>query len=186
MIIEKDIINAFKDDKRQGFRMLYDAYYRPMCVFGAKFIDDEEAVKDLVQDILVAIWDKNELDKISNLKGYLYISVRNKCLRYLKKNKLEYIEDINVNWQNDLYIDEDDPMIVQEKIRRVKEIINTMPVGCKKVFETIVISGMKYQEAADELQLSINTVKTQMKKANRILALQFTCLVLLLMISLGV
>ena len=180
---DQQIISTLKKDKQRGFKLLFDRYYRPMCVFGAKYIDSIDVVEDLVQDIFMNIWDSIDHSNVNNLKSYLFTSVRNRSLTYLKKKQPDHLEEINYDWQKDLYIQEDDEEEVARKIQEVKKAIAELPKGCQDVFNAVVIGGLKYQEAADELGVSINTIKSQLKKSYRLLNDKLHLVVLLLLIG---
>ncbi len=178
---DQHILALLEMDKKAGFKALFDRYYRPMCILGVKYINSLDVVEDLVQDIFTSVWKLDDYNKLSNIRSYLFTAVKNKSLTYLKKQKQISFEDINLDWEKDLYIQEDDNEIIQEKIQLVKEAIQELAPACREVFEKVVIAGASYKETAEDLNLSINTVKSQMKRAYRTLDNHLHIVLLLLL-----
>lgn len=86
------------------------------------------------------------------------ISQNNK-MQAIDENTMVYVESISA---------EDNELSLRKK-RKLYSQIDLLPEQCKKVFILCVVDGLKYQETANQLGLSINTVKTQMKKAFKML-----------------
>lgn len=169
MTTDKKIVHSLSTNKKVGFQTLFDRYYRPMCIYGAKYIHSLDVVEDLVQDVFVKIWDRKDYEALSNLRAYLFTAIKNACLTYLRKNKPEHLEDLDFTWEQDLYIQVDEEEDVKDKIEQVQAAIEKLPPACSEVFNLVVLSGLKYQEAADDLGISVNTVKSQLKRAHRLL-----------------
>lgn len=166
---EQQIITLIKANKHDGFQRLFNLYYRPMCVFGAKYISSIDIVEDIVQDIFIKIWKHDDYDWLKHIRSYLFTAVKNSCISYLKKNKPISLDNLDYSWEKDLFIDIDDDELIKEKIQIVKKAISELPPGCRRVFDNVVVSGLKYTEAAEELGISVNTVKSQLKKAYRLI-----------------
>lgn len=147
-----------------AFAVLFKANYKSLCISALLLVKDEEVAEDVVQDVFLKIWNKRtELDQVTNFSSYLYISVKNACLDQLRKAK--YTEDISEIEISDTGLDPFHSMSVKELNKNLQEATASLPVQCKIIFEMVYIDGKKYQEVADELGLSINTVKTQLKRA---------------------
>ena len=180
MITDQNIVHSLSTNKKVGFQTLFDRYYRPMCIYGAKYIHSVDVVEDIVQDLFVKIWDRDDYKALENLRAYLFTAVKNACLSYIRKNKPEHLEDLDFSWEKDLYIQVDDDEDIQNKIDQVQAAIDKLPPACADVFNLVVLTGLKYQEAADELDISINTVKSQLKRAHRLLDEHLHLVILLL------
>lgn len=163
------ILHLLKTDKQQGFRLLFDRYYRPMCVFGGKFIHNLDTVEDIVQEILMHIWNCNSFERFSNLKSYLFTSVKNKCISALKKESLLSLNDSELSWEKDLFIQEDQSELLESQICQITNAIEELSPACQEVFKMVALDRLKYREVAADLDISINTVKSQVKKAYRLI-----------------
>lgn len=107
------------------------------------------------------------LDELS-VKAYLYSTVRNKALNVLKHRKIEqhYVNEILQDEDAELYYMRS---VIEEEIRRlIFTAIDSLPEHCRKVC-LLNLEGMDNQEIADELQVSLNTVKFHKKNAYKLL-----------------
>jgi len=158
----------------RAFEMLYNKQYKSLCHFAQRFVFDLDTARGIVQEVFVHIWEKKASipDKIS-LETYLYTSVRNKCLDYLKhlKIKREYekmrIREIREfdNTTNNAIDFPLDGLITTELDEAIKTSIENLPEKCREVFELSRLDGLKYREIAEELNISVKTVETQMSRA---------------------
>lgn len=125
-----------------------------------------------MQDTFVYIWEnrRNFNDEIST-KVFLYRTVKNKCLNltkhlvvkntYADNQALDHLEE-NLFYKN--YIQE-------ETIRLIYESIKSLPENCKNIID-LSLKGLKNEDIAETLKLSINTVKTHKKTAYKILRIK--------------
>ena len=166
---EKEILNGLRKKNKKYFEFIFKKYYGSLCFFAEKFVEDPEVAEDLVQDFFIRFWNqKNSFYIKESLNAYLYRSVKNICLNHIKHQKVKEKHQKHI----EALLKGDDPEEEQDKTDMYNKIymaIEQLPPQCKKIFTSCVIDGLKYQETADKLGISINTVKTQMGKAYRLL-----------------
>lgn len=147
-----------------AFNLLFKNHYKSLCVSALLLIKDEKVAEDVVQDVFLKIWNKRkELEFVSNFNSYLYISVKNACLDQLRKTR--HTDDINEVEISDEALDPFHSVRIKELSKQLKEATDSLPIQCKVIFEMVYVDGKKYQEVANELGVSINTIKTQLKRA---------------------
>lgn len=151
------------------FKRLFDQVYGDLVHYANGYLFDREASEDIVQEVFIHIWEKaNSIEIKSSLKAYLYAMVRNRCLNFLKSLKITdqcNVLEINTVLINDYDLEpfpEEDKKIVYEQVLR---IVDTFPYKMQLIFKMKFIENYKYTEIADELGISVNTVKTQLKRA---------------------
>lgn len=142
--------------------------YTSLCLFANKYLEDIELSKDVVQEIFIKIWEKQILfiDEKS-VKSYLYTSIKNRALDILKSsiyknthnNKVEISEA-----ESDKYFMKE--LMITETSRIINSAINTLPQECAKVVQ-LGLQEYSNLQIAEKLKISINTVKTQKKIANK-------------------
>jgi RNA polymerase sigma-70 factor (ECF subfamily) len=142
---------------------VFKEYYKELCFISLHYVNNLTEAEDVVQELFVTILSKNKAGEIQNFEAYLRRAVRNASLRYLEKQKR------TIPIANEVFNIKDENISEEEikEIDREAELyrhINKLPDACKKVFLLCAIDGLKYQEAADKLEISVNTVKTQVKK----------------------
>ncbi len=158
----------------KAFEMLYNEQYKSLCYYAQRFVFDQDTSREIVQFVFVRIWEKRDSLSVDiSLKTYLYAAVRNKCLDYLKHLKIENeFEKMRMKeFQesgNILSKTIDDPLdglVTEELENAIREAIESLPDKCKAIFELSRYDGLKYSQIAEELNISVKTVETQISRA---------------------
>ena len=166
---DSGILALFACDEEKAFKQMFDLYYADFCVVARLFTGSQVVAEDIVQQVFVGFWEQKCQTRInSTLKGYLQTSVRNACVNYLHKQK-------NVEKkQSEIIFDEVavqalDFLLNKEEQKVIAKAVSELPDQCRKVFELIYFDELPYKAAAVNLHLSVNTVKSHLKNALRIL-----------------
>ncbi|MFB9076135.1 RNA polymerase sigma factor [Flavobacterium procerum] len=168
--INKQLIEDFKNDSNQAFKEIYLAYYQDLCVYANSYTRDKQASEDLVQNILLRFWENRASFNVQqNIKSYLYKAVYNSFLDSVRKEKTlnKNLEDLRYSLLSS--INEEDPETIDERIAVLKSEIERLPKRCKEIFILNKYESLKYQQIAEKLNISINTVENQIGKAYKIL-----------------
>ena len=167
---EQNILKLLKDENKQGLKEMFDFLYSPLCLYSQKIVGRMDIAEDVVQNVFVSFWEnKNYLKVKSGLSSYLYSSVRNRSLNYVRSNKIKTTEWLSE--YESIYSELNEKGHIQEElIKKIEEAIETLPPGGRKIFKSIVIEGLSYKNAAEVHNVSINTVKSQLKRATRLLS----------------
>ena len=160
-----------KGDKK-AFEVLYKTYFSPLCLYAYGFIPDEELIKEIVNDVFLRIWQKHRDIEIKyGIKPYLYRCIHNACMDYLeikktiKKNKITSIsaELLELTGDDEEFILE--RLILKDVEKDVLSGINKLPPQCREVFILSRYEMLSYNEISEKLNISVNTVKTQISRA---------------------
>lgn len=160
------IIDVLKEDKTKGIHLLFSRYYHPLVVFAGHFLKDKNKADDIVQELFVRLWEDDHLQHIpiGSLASYLHAAVRNACLTY--KSKKDVLHDskelTGIEIPAEIFISTDD-----ERINQIMLAIEQLPERSKQVIDCVMLRGLKYKEAAEEMKISVNTVKFLLKEAIR-------------------
>lgn len=166
MVAEKDITitERISNGDKDAFRELFDLYYKPLCVYAIKFIDNFDDAEDIVQSLLASFWIRySKREFTGSLRAYLFSSVRNNCIKFSSSIKTKPVGGIDfVQEADDVFrfiesADKEYSVIYKE--------IDKLPPHCRKVFDAVIVENMRYKEAAEMLGISVNTVKTQLSRA---------------------
>lgn len=163
------LLQGIQNKKIEAFEELYKLYYSDATIFAQTYVYRLDIAEDLVQECIQLLWESSKsLNIKKSLKSYLYSAIRNKCINYLRhlqvedKYRSKEMHAIQLSEAYDILEDE-------ELIQKVKAAIDNLPEKSKLTFKMAVLQDMKYSEIAEELNISINTVKDSMKRAYRIL-----------------
>lgn len=151
------------------FNQLFRQYYQPLLFFALQYITDEEECHDIVNGVFEETWRHiHQIDE-STAKSFLYTSVRNRCIDYVRRMKLkqQYVEFTEL--MSERYIQADEQIEQKEIKQRIYEVLNALKPPTKEILEACYIQGKKYKEVAEEMKISIATVKKHMVRALKIL-----------------
>ncbi len=159
---DKKIIEELSNGNETVYNELFTFYYKSLCMFGRKYVYDLDQAEEIVQNIFVKIWNnRNQLTKVLSIKTYLFTSVRNGCIDYIRKEK------VRKKYANEIIqtsVDYFEPEIIPDKelSLKIKEAINQLPKQRKKIFQMNKTYGLRYKEIAERLDISPKTVENQM------------------------
>nr|WP_321453290.1 RNA polymerase sigma-70 factor [uncultured Carboxylicivirga sp.] len=163
---EQHLLNRIKEGDEKAFELVFRSYYPHLVLFAQKYLNDRDLSESFVQDVFVNLWTKRGIWDIRSLKGFLIVSVRNKCNNELKHQKVvrdyeksgdfENVSELP-HYQDDLYLN------------TINDAIEQLPTQRKKIFRMSRMDGLKYREIAEKLNISPKTVEAQMGKALKFL-----------------
>ncbi|WP_258105300.1 RNA polymerase sigma factor [Marinoscillum sp. MHG1-6] len=159
VISEEVWVSKFEKVYRQYFDRLY-AYARVIC-------KSQPLAKDVVSDFFFNLYkNKVAFESIKNLEVYLFVSIKNQAVQAcLRDNKELKQENEEVFRQMVDHINPEELLLEKELKKELDRLINELPDQCQLVFRMAKEKGLKYQEIADELGIGVETVKSQLKKA---------------------
>jgi RNA polymerase sigma-70 factor, ECF subfamily len=164
-IVSSNISERIKSGDVSAFHELFEAFHPDLCRFALQYVKDEDIAKDIVQDFFVHFWIQRENLKINtSISSYLYSSIRNRSLNYLRNNrkfyKLDSGEDIPDNSNNFFEFTHGTGM--DDLNKKISEAIDELPPKCQAVYKLSRTEKLSYKEIAEKLDISIKTVETQM------------------------
>lgn len=155
-----------KPQEQTKIEQLFKKNYRVYCLLSYSYVSQWHIAEDIVQDVFVSLLSRKDNTILININAYVWRAIKNNSIKYVTRTKK--IESLD---ENCLSIPLPDEPLIEETNRTsiLQQSINNLPLGCKSVFELCALDGHKYNSAAEHLGISVNTVKTQMKKAYKIL-----------------
>lgn len=165
MITEKII----SGDKK-AFETLFNEYYDRLAYYAFQYLKDKDSAEDVVQELFAKLWiNRQQLSVETSLNAYLYGAVRNACLNQLKHQKVKeaHITSTVFSTVDNNYISNEIDAKDLEKL--IKSCIIDLPPERQRIFLLSREQGLKYQEIATKLDISVKTVESQMGKALRFL-----------------
>ena len=147
-----------------NFETLFKEQYQPLFFYAVKFVFRHDIAEELVQDVFVQLWENRKSLQIkTSIKSYLYTAVRNRCLNYLKSHWHRMVEDDAIL---EGFSAEAQGAVDNESLKKlIQQGIQSLPEKCRIIFTLSRQAGLTYDEIAEELGLSKETVKSQIKIA---------------------
>lgn len=159
--------SEFSIDRKEIFQKLFDDYYGTLVCYAQKYVGREDVAEDLVQDLFILLWEQQRtFTTIAAFRSFLYISIRNSALNYLKHQDVEnqYVAEV----LNTSRVLPEDSFQEEEIYRLLFKLIDGLPGRCREIF-LLHLEGYSNESIAVKLTLSVETVKTQKKRAMKIL-----------------
>ena len=150
----------FQGDE-EAFKILYEEFFHALLAIACKYVESEVA-KDIVQDTFFKLWTTpHKCSATTDLRFYLYRSVQNQCLNYIRNKKVEdrYRDRVEVVSEDFFY----NTVLEEEIFIRLQQAIDELPEKYRKVIN-LSLEGLSDKEVALRLGISIDAVKQQKKR----------------------
>lgn len=149
-------------DDQTAFDELFNFYFPGLVSFASNILKDRQQAEELVEDVFVKLWqNRKTMVSIKSPSHYIYTAVKYTALSAIKKKNTIFYED----YSDDIeltYSSPESDYISNENIALINGAINQLPPKCRLIFRLIKEEGLKYDEAAQLLQLSVKTIESQM------------------------
>lgn len=164
------IVAGVNEKDRERWGDFYDRYYAALCTYVSKILPIPAAVEDLVQEVFISVWEgKRIFADEKELTNYLYRACYNNTLLYIRNHQ---IHDVALSKMLEAQKEEEDRIyaltVKEEIIRQLYQHINDLPPEQRRII-LLRIEGFTWEEIAEQLKVSINTVKTQKTRSYRFL-----------------
>ena len=168
---DDDVWTRVKGQKEEAFRWLFETYHRSLCFFAARITRDEGEAEDIVQEVFMAFW-KQEAERFPTreaVKTWLYNSVQARCLNFLRDREIQQRHYEQLPREE---ADEDYFLCQQIRAEVVAEIyaaVEELPERMREIFKKSYIDEEPDKQIAEELHITLNTIKTQKARAKEYL-----------------
>ena len=164
-----------KEGDEKSFKFLVRELFSDLCNYAYQYTADRFLSEEIVLDMFMKIWqNKENINPNKSIKAYIFQSVHNSCINSLiqKKNK-KNINNVFLSNESWTIIQEStqinsfllEKLEAEDTERIIKQIILTLPTGCREVFTLSRFENKSNQEIAEILNISISTVRTQIYRA---------------------
>lgn len=160
---DKALFSRICKKDQLAFEQLYIAHHRKLLILAYKYVKDEEQAEEIVNDVFLKIWtNASQLNIAYSLSAYLSRSVANRCLNVIREQKRMTIKLEKYQADTTELYDEDEAVILEERLLKLEKVLDTLPPQCKKIIMMSKFEKCKQQDIADRLNISIKTVKNQL------------------------
>lgn len=179
---DPDLLERLSGGDEKAFTEIYNRYFGILYVHAYKILGNKDEAKDTVQDLFSNLWIRQEsLCVTGSLSSYLYSAIRNKVFDILQHKKVEnkYVDSLKAYIEKG-YVITDHRIREQELSAQIEKEIAALPKKMRTIFELSRKNHYSHREIANELDISEQTVKTQINNALRILRIKLGILVSLI------
>ncbi|OIP83874.1 MAG: RNA polymerase subunit sigma-70 [Porphyromonadaceae bacterium CG2_30_38_12] len=171
---EENLLQQLKNGEEKAYRLLFKKHYGLLCSIASEFLKDDYLAETIVGDVILYIWENRQTIEIqTSIRSYLIRAVRNKCINYLQLNHVKKETSLPENEilapsENSYFISDSFPLAIlleKELEQKIEDAIQHLPLESREVFELSRFENLSYDEIAQKLGISVNTVKYHIKNA---------------------
>jgi RNA polymerase sigma-70 factor, ECF subfamily len=166
-ITEPDTLQGLPATADMEFEQLFKEHFKSLYAYAYTILKNESQAEETVQNVFCKIWEKNIQPDIQiSIKAYLYKAVYHESLNYLKHQKIKAQYQSHAMHHNKKQAENASKrVLVKELEAHLRKALNELPEQCRTIFQMSRFDGLKYQEIAQQLGISVKTVENQMGKA---------------------
>jgi RNA polymerase sigma-70 factor, ECF subfamily len=170
-INEAQRITLLAQRDERAFEQVFKQHFKELHAYACTITRQEEAAEGIVQHVFLNLWEKaGNLNIQPPIAAYLYKSVYNHSLNYLKHQKVRHAYEQFAARHYTPHTDHTArKALLTDLEKKLRLALDKLPEQCRTIFQLSRFEELKYQEIADKLGISVKTVEAQMSKALRIL-----------------
>ena len=164
---ESTIIRLLETGDERCMKMMFDTYYQALCTYVMRYLISMEDAEDIVQTVFISLWNNKRGQEFSgSLRAYLFGAASKASLQFMRDRGKAYFVDIELHVDDFLEEMSRDNEVELEKMKEyLYAAIENLPANPKKVLTAIVFNNTPYKVVAEEMGISVNTVKTYYARA---------------------
>lgn len=178
---EKELVKKLKDGDSFAFEVLFYKYRNKIKGFALKIVPAQIDPEEIVQEVFVRVWLKKEaIDPEKDFQSYLFSIAKHLVLDHLKSAVNRKLYFVGEHFQQDL-LEEDglEASITEETEAKLQKLINEIPERRREIFRLSRFEGLSYKQIAERLNISENTVDSQIRNALAFLRKEFRKIIVL-------
>lgn len=157
------------------FSRIYTLYFPKMVRFAKEYVISEEEAQSIVQDLFLYLWERRDtLGAISNLNAFLFTLTKNRCIDFYRqqtritrlKESLDSLQERELHLKMEALKQFDENIFSTQEIEELlNNAVNKLPEKCREVFILSRMEGLKHEEIAQQINISVNTVQNHISAA---------------------
>jgi len=164
---DEELMKEVKADNMLAFDALYNRYSKKVYQFGEAILRSQGEAESLMQDVFMKLWEnRQKIQKDSTVKYYLFTTTYNSAISIIRKKAREHEY---VNYLKSIQVVDFGPVETEFEYKelsgKLDEAIAKLPSRQREVYILHKVNGLKYNEIAAQLKISVNTVENHMSRA---------------------
>jgi RNA polymerase sigma-70 factor (ECF subfamily) len=173
-MMEKQLNPKLKEGDAGSFSELFKQTHPRLLGYCQLFVKDRKDAEDLVQECFFQLWqNRQKIDPNKSVESLLFVSLRNRCLNYLKENSRYAFDSLDEGFvPNEIqylyqidFTDKKEMPLEEQLVEALKKAIDELPERKREILIKSKIEGRKQKEIAEELGISIKTVEKHLRES---------------------
>jgi len=161
-LLEKHIVELLEERNDKAISLLYEHYGDTLYGVAKKVVRDEELAQDVLQESFVKIWKKSDSYDASKAKLFTWL------FRITRNTAIDKLRSVNTKTDREIQMDVSDVYnlgvdSIKPEFMDVRENLDKIESKYQIVLEALFFEGMTQQEASDELNIPLGTIKSRLK-----------------------
>jgi len=159
---DQELIQECSKDSMRAFNQLFERYFASLYRFTVNYVKDTAIAEELAMDLMHNIWKKRALLEIKgNVDRYLFGAMKNVLFNHIRKRALEMVSIDECELP--VLATQADQQLEYKELEKIYQLkLSQLSPQRKKIFMLSREENMTYSQIAKDMNLSINTIKTQM------------------------
>ena len=172
---EKELVKKLKEGDSFAFEVLFYKYRNKVKGFAIKMVPAQVDPEEIVQEVFVKLWLRKEgIDPEKDFHSYLFSIAKHLVIDYLKSAVNRKLYFVGEHYQQDLLMEESfDTTMAEDAEEKLQKLINEIPERRREIFRLSRFEGLSYKQIAERLNISENTVDSQIRNALAFLRKEF-------------
>lgn len=171
---DEELMREIKAGNIMAFDTLYEKYSRRLYSFTFSILKSAHETENIIQDVFLSFWiNRQNVERISSVRYYLFTIAYNSTISFIreKSRSTRYIEYLRLH--QELTVDPVSTQVEYKELKdKLEDIISQLPDRQKEVYLLQKVEGLKYQEIAERLHISVNTIENHMSRALKTIRLK--------------
>ncbi len=169
---EITLFRKMQEGDWSAFNSFFESYSERLYLYALGFVGNQAEAEDIVQDTFIYLWvNRAKISHMGSLYNYLSRAVKNSCIdrklhkeveQKYRREMMAFGEEAGEDTEN-----------FEELYERLQTVMESLPPKCKEIFILGCVEGLSYKDVAEQLGVSVNTVKTQVKVAYKKIKSEF-------------
>ena len=170
-------MNTYFSDRENSFSKIYLVYFPKLVRFAREYVISTEDAENIVQDIFMYLWEHRDmLDSLTNTNAFLFTLTKNRCIDFYRqktridsqKESLDNLQDRELKLKIEALMQFDENIFTEKEVEDLlTRAIEHLPEKCRQVFILSRMNGLKHEEIAGQLNISVHTVQNHIVTAIR-------------------
>lgn len=159
------------DSDKDYYSKVYSIYFPKLVRFSQTYLLSREDAENVVQDIFLYLWEnRDRIPMLGNLNAYLFTVVRNRCIDFIRKQttagekrqSLTELEEKELQFKlYSLQKFDENNFSVSDIESLISQAVDLLPARCREIFILSRMEGLRHKEIAERLDISVNTIESQ-------------------------
>ena len=167
LLDHSDILGNLAKGDAVAFNEVYEKFNKRIYTVALKMLKAKEVAEEVTQEVFLKLWRHDQqFNDFDHLEAWLRTTARNLSLNAFRKLVLERKlgDQVFLQFSESQNITEE-AILLNDARRQLEAAIEKLPMQQREIYILCQQEGLKYEEVAERLNISVNTVKTHMKRA---------------------